>query len=443
VADPGSLDARTVTINWGDGGAVEVLTLAPAGTFGRSHVYATPGNYSVTAVARDDDGGERSVTQDIRVQNLVPTASSAVVNNGATQRSRVTQIAFFFSENVGQSLNVEDLALRNRSTGVDLPAGVMALAYDPISRRATLTFPGLPAQQLPDGDYRLILAAGSVADEEGAPIAAAFQVDFHALAGDVNGDRTTNDVDLYQVWQNLLKPAANRDLNADLDGDGQVTIADVNLVKAHYHAALPAVVSGLLGDVNSDGAVNDRDLFLVWQTLLKPAAQRDLQFDINGDGQVNTADFNIVKISYLTGSSPAGGAGGTSGAAAGGAESGDGTMLAPASDARQAAADPAGAVGAVPALQPAGALLQTATGVTNPSDTTMDSAVALDLRPATQPGSTSGARPEPVEGAVPAAGLRSNAIPAPLISVRANDWHWLEMDAPAWFEFGWKRSKRV
>jgi hypothetical protein len=62
---------------------------------------------------------------------------------------------------------------------------------------------------------------------------------FHVLTGDVNGDRVTNDLDLYQVWQNLLQPPASRNLSHDLNGDGQVTSADVDLVRSRYLASLP------------------------------------------------------------------------------------------------------------------------------------------------------------------------------------------------------------
>jgi hypothetical protein len=186
----------------------------------------------------------------------------------------------------------------------------MAINYDPVTHRAILTFPTLPGRRLADGDYRLTLPAGSVADEEGAPLASSFVIDFHALAGDVNGDRSTNDADLYRVWQNLLKPAGSRDLNSDLNGDGQVTIADVAVVRSHYLAALPPL-SGPLGDVNNDGITNDLDLFMVWQSLLKPASQRNPRYDLNDDSQVTAADFAIVKISYLNNLTQAGGAGGT------------------------------------------------------------------------------------------------------------------------------------
>jgi hypothetical protein len=48
-----------------------------------------------------------------------------------------------------------------------------------------------------------------------------------------------NDLDLYRVWQNLLKLPANRDLNEDLNRDGQVDSADLNVVTGHYLANVP------------------------------------------------------------------------------------------------------------------------------------------------------------------------------------------------------------
>src|SRR6185503_19281305 len=71
---------------------------------------------------------------------------------------------------------------------------------------------------------------------------------------------------------------------------------------------LPA--ADLLGDVNEDGLTNEQDLLLVWQDLLKPVAQRNPHFDLNADGQVNAADLGIVKLNYLAASPQAGGQGG-------------------------------------------------------------------------------------------------------------------------------------
>jgi len=76
-------------------------------------------------------------------------------------------------------------------------------------------------------------------------LAADFHLAFFILAGDASGDRVVNDRDLLQVWQELAKPIASRNLNSDLNGDGLVTQADVDLVKTHYLATLPAPAGAL------------------------------------------------------------------------------------------------------------------------------------------------------------------------------------------------------
>ncbi|MEK7676039.1 MAG: hypothetical protein AAB676_09430 [Verrucomicrobiota bacterium] len=59
----------------------------------------------------------------------------------------------------------------------------------------------------------------------------------------------TNDLDLYRVWQNLLKPAAARNLNEDLTGDGQVTADDVTVVKGNYLSSLSMPGRASLGSL--------------------------------------------------------------------------------------------------------------------------------------------------------------------------------------------------
>jgi len=109
------------------------------------------------------------------------------------------------------------------TTGTGISTGSMALNYSSATNRATLTFPGLSGQKLPDGRYKLTVSRAGIADANGNQLIADFDFTFHALTGDANGDAVVNDRDLYLVWQNLLKPAASRNLNEDLTGDGQVT----------------------------------------------------------------------------------------------------------------------------------------------------------------------------------------------------------------------------
>jgi hypothetical protein len=59
------------------------------------------------------------------------------------------------------------------------------------------------------------------------------------------------------------------------------------------------------GDVDANLVVNERDLYEVWQEQLKPASERDPAMDLNGDGSVDDADLNTVKGHYLQTFGPA------------------------------------------------------------------------------------------------------------------------------------------
>jgi hypothetical protein len=195
--------------------------------------------FDLAGNALDGDGNGAAGGTFVRefTVNNPPAVLATIVNDGSPQRSRVTRLALQFSENVGASLAAADVTLRNLTTGANVTG--FALAYDAATNRATLTFAALPGQQLPEGNYLLTVLAAGVTDTTGKPMAANQSFTFHVLTGDVTGDRVTNDLDLYQVWQNLLQPPASRNVSHDLDGDGQVTPADVDLVRSRYLASLP------------------------------------------------------------------------------------------------------------------------------------------------------------------------------------------------------------
>jgi hypothetical protein len=107
----------------------------------------------------------------------------------------------------------------------------------------------------------LTLNGAGITDPQGLAMAGNQVLLFHALTGDANGDRVTNDSDLYRVWQNLLRPEGARDLNDDLNGDGVVDNADVAVVTGNYLALLPEpapliITTPILADENSPAASN-------------------------------------------------------------------------------------------------------------------------------------------------------------------------------------------
>jgi sugar lactone lactonase YvrE len=83
VADPGTLDGQTVTINWGDGSTNSTIVLTPGvSNFGASHQYPddAPTNtasdaYPITISAIDKDGGTGSVGTSVTVTNAAPVIS--------------------------------------------------------------------------------------------------------------------------------------------------------------------------------------------------------------------------------------------------------------------------------------------------------------------------------------------------------------------------------
>jgi hypothetical protein len=224
-------------------GAPAGAVLTPDGAFSWTPPAAQPrGVYNVAVVVTDDAAFALTAAQIVAVRVTRPAEApgvlSTAVNGGAVQRSTVTSLTLQFNDNVAASLAGADLVLRDLKTGADLPVSALSIKYDPLTNRATVTFPGLVGQKLPDGSYQLTVKASGVTDARGTPLAADFTYRFTALTGDVNGDGAVNDFDYYDVWQNLLKPPTQRNLNADVDGDGQVTAADLAIVKTKYLTVL-------------------------------------------------------------------------------------------------------------------------------------------------------------------------------------------------------------
>jgi formylglycine-generating enzyme len=129
--------------------------------------------------------------------------------------------ALRFDQSVSASLTPEDFVLVNTSTGATIPSVNLALAYDPATHLATLTFPGQPHGKIADGQYQLTLAAGSVADPAGNTLPADFVTNF-AVTGDADNDG------LPTTWENthLLNPADAADASRDSDGDGKANLAE-------------------------------------------------------------------------------------------------------------------------------------------------------------------------------------------------------------------------
>jgi len=223
--------------------------ITSAGVFTWTPTEAQAGaSYNIKVIVSDNNVPTLTDSETITINvvfNPAPVLTSALINDGFVQRSRVSSVTLQFSEDVSSSLSVTDLTLINLNTGTTVDSATMALTYDSTQNRARLTFPGLAGQRLPEGPYKLSVARAGVTDIHGKALASDFSVNFHVLTGDVNGDGVTNDRDLFLVFSELSKAPAARNLNEDLTGDGQVTTADLDIVRSNYLGVVPAATLAL------------------------------------------------------------------------------------------------------------------------------------------------------------------------------------------------------
>jgi hypothetical protein len=141
-----------------------------------------------------------------------------------------------FSENVGASLEMSDWRLTDRATGRDVSELLRGASFDSSDEVARLTL----ASDLPDGDYRLTLAAGAVADSAGNVISGETSFDFFQLAGDVNRDRAVDFKDLVILAQNYNTTGKSWE-TGDVTGDGAVDFNDLVVLAQRYNTGLGAV----------------------------------------------------------------------------------------------------------------------------------------------------------------------------------------------------------
>ncbi len=93
--DPGTLDAHTATINWGDG-TTEPGTVV-TNTISGSHVYVDNGNYTVQVCVTDDDGGTDCDSFTAAISNVAPTVNAGG-DQSADEGSAVSLLPATFTD---------------------------------------------------------------------------------------------------------------------------------------------------------------------------------------------------------------------------------------------------------------------------------------------------------------------------------------------------------
>jgi len=177
-----------------------------------------------------------------------------------------------FTEDVSGGLAANALSLVNLSGG---PVPSMTFSWD----LATLTGTWQFSQPLADGNYRATLDGDSVHDWSGALVdgnrdslpGGDYDFDFFSLAGDANGDRSVDFLDLAKLAQNYNTSSGGLTYaDGDFNGDGSVDFLDLAKLAQNYNTNLPA--SPAAGPVPIAGAAAMPSLASVIAQVSQPTA---------------------------------------------------------------------------------------------------------------------------------------------------------------------------
>jgi fibronectin type 3 domain-containing protein len=204
-------------------------TFSASGTNAAKNATATffaPGAYQFLVRITDAGGLSTTATVDVAVTTPFPQVTGASFHS-------LRKLSFTFDADVSASLAPADLVL-TAEPAPGTPYAATDVAWDADTKTATFTF----AVPLPHGDYRATLARDGVADPAGLRPTADYAYTFHALTGDLTGDRTVDFNDLVVLAQNYAQPDPAH-THGDLNGDGTVNFDDLVLLTQNYNASLP------------------------------------------------------------------------------------------------------------------------------------------------------------------------------------------------------------
>jgi subtilisin-like proprotein convertase family protein len=192
------------------------LTLDPLAGF--KFTNPATGKLAVTAAGAPLYGKAFGVAE-----NVPPTVSGLVVNDGASQRSRVSAVTVTFSEHITFT-GSPAAAITVTGPGGTVPASIVLDDSGAVTK-ATLTFTGGP---VPDGKYNLAIDAAQLKDIAQNALSPTAPLPFFRLLGDFSGDGTVNGADVLEFGNAFGSSPGNPAfrLEADFDNDGTIAGTD-------------------------------------------------------------------------------------------------------------------------------------------------------------------------------------------------------------------------
>lgn len=192
------------------------------------------GTATVTVLLLDTGGtvggGQNTSVPVTFTINILPAGPLTIV--GGFQFLTQHGLTIDFSQDVLGLLDLSKIQVLDLRT--NLPVPLQSLNYDSTLRKATVSFGGAT---LPDGNYRMTIAAGALPN-----LSSAYQYDFFVLAGDANRDRSIDAIDLGILsanWQGSSRTFAQGDFNYDR----VVDISDLYILASKWQQNLAPPVA--------------------------------------------------------------------------------------------------------------------------------------------------------------------------------------------------------
>jgi hypothetical protein len=200
----------------------------------------TPGNYRIRVMPAGGTSGEYVLNVSV-VPSAPPRVGGGMINDGAAQRSRVTNLSLDFDRLMTFPANVESAFTLTRNGGGTVTFQATLAYVNGITRVTLSNFSGAETQ------------SGSLADGRYTLTALASQISSGGIALDGNGDGTPGDNFTFGPAQGLFR------FYGDSNGDQHVDIADFGFFSSTFN--LNSTQTGFLPyfDFNNDGTIDIAD----------------------------------------------------------------------------------------------------------------------------------------------------------------------------------------
>ncbi|MEX0330671.1 MAG: right-handed parallel beta-helix repeat-containing protein [Puniceicoccaceae bacterium] len=208
---------------------------------------AETGEFEITLSVTNSDGVNTSPFT--LVVKSAPQVTGTTINGGDAQRSFVTRIEIFLDTAITSGLESGDVQLLDIGTGNPVDPAEVLITWSFVSQSIVLTFPALPGESIPEGNYQIRIASASISvdglfldgDGDGTQ-GGDYVLNFHRLPGDSSGNRAVDTLDALLFRRSYESSLGDNAYRVDLDfnQDGTIDSMDGQVFLANLYTSLPA-----------------------------------------------------------------------------------------------------------------------------------------------------------------------------------------------------------